>query len=444
MNITDELVDHLCAMSRYPLPSSSVTQAKKCLLDYIGVTCAGGFFLNKRLAPFLEACPEGKASVLGSERTTDAASAALVNAFCAHVLEMDDGHRYGMIHLSAPIISAVLAVSQSVNVPLDRLLKGIVVGYEAAIRLAASIQPSHKLRGYHTAGTCGTIGAAAGAAVALDLGPSGFKAAISAAATSASGLLEIQEDGSDLKPYNVAHAAVSGCYAAMFAGLGFRSPDDILGGSRGFTKVLADGADGEVLLGQRMIPEIEGVYMKPFAACRHAHSAVEAMLKLRDKARLQPSDIQKVIVETYDLAVRGHDHRTIQGMQSAKLSIPYSVAAAYITGKCGIGTFFENYLTNEDVLALMNKVYVTENPDFTRMSPGKRIAEVKLIDCNGQIHSERVDYARGDPENPMSDQEIEAKFLEMMRYAHKEERAPALIRAVKTMERFDGDFYSLL
>lgn len=116
----------------------------------------------------------------------------------------------------------------------EDFLRGIILGYEIAIQLASSMQPSHRNKGFHTTATCGTIGAAVGIASALKYNKTQLKSTISAAATSASGILEIQEDGSELKPYNPAIAAVNGFLAARIGRVGFLGPDDILGESAAF------------------------------------------------------------------------------------------------------------------------------------------------------------------------------------------------------------------
>ena len=444
MNLTDSFTNYLCDLSSRLLPESAVTQAKKCLLDYIGVTYAGQAYISERFASYIATRPDGNATILGAGRMTDGLFAAFINAFSAHVLELDDGHRFGMIHLAAPVISAVLAAAQSLRFSGNQLIKGIVVGYEAAIRLASSIQPAHKTRGFHTAGTCGTVGASAGIAAAMGLDKERFKSVISVAVTSAAGLLEIQEDGSELKPYNVANAAMCGYQAALVGSLGFVSPDDILDGSRGFSKVLADGMNKEILLRDSPTLEIERVYLKPYAACRHAHSAIEAAIMLRKKVGIQPANIQRITVETYGLAVRGHDHVKIQGVQSAKLSIPYSVAAAYTLGKCGIEVFSAEAIKNEDFLLLTKKVSVHENRDYSKASPERRIAEVVLVDKDNKEYRSRIDHAKGDPENPMTEEEIETKFREMLLASHVTDTAYDIIDAIRTIEGSAERFYSLL
>lgn len=431
-NITDKYVEYLLDKIEGDIPQRVYKQAKICLLDYIGVTFAGASRISEEINNYIKyMATSGNAALIGMDKRCGMLEAAFVNGFNAHVMELDDGHQFGMMHLAAPVISAVLAVADAQNVSFERLLKSIIVGYEAAARLAVSIQPEHKKRGYHTAGTCGTIGAAVGAAYVMGLDKEGIKAAISAAGTSAAGILEIQEDGSLLKPYNTGNAAVSGANAALFALTGFCGPDDILGGERGFSNIFANGSDIDKLVGAEDYFEIERVYLKPYAACRHCHSAIEAAVILKTENNIDITEIEEIIIETYKLAVKGHDHTKIKGASSAKLSIPYSVAVAYILKECGPDAFDNDKLIDEDILTLTNKIKVIENDEFSSLSPAMRIAKVTIKDKKGFSYSKRVDYAKGDPKNPMTMSETEAKFNNLMMLANKENVAKKIVALLK-------------
>lgn len=429
ISLTDSFVAYLLEKSSGRLPGEVVNQAKECLVDYIGVTSAGNIALRNQMLGYLENAQKGSVRIIGCDKTADAMSSTFVNAFGTHVLELDDGHRFGMIHLAAPVISAVLTVSQMRNVSWENMVRGIVMGYEAAARSAMAMQPEHKKRGFHTSGTCGTIGAAIGVAITYRYNAVQLKSTIAAACTGAAGLLEIQENGSELKPYNVAHAAISGLNAAYIGRTGLVGPDDILAGNRGFTKTLAKEPNVDELLKKTDYFEIQRIYRKPYAACRHCHSAIEAALTIR-KAGIKPEDIKLIVVDTYRLAVNGHDHVDIRGTASAKLSIPYSVASAYILGSCGLEAFDENHVVDKRILELTAKVAVHENPEFTKLCSLKRIAEVHVYDNKDRKISKRIDFAKGDPENPMTREEIREKFFDLMEAAQRGENAKKILEAL--------------
>ena len=412
-DVSDIFVSNLSGIAKASLPEEVVLQARLCIADYIACACAGSSFIRPRIDSFLEASSlqSGSSAVLGTAFRTSLHNAALLNAMSAHSTELDDGHRLGMLHLGAGILSALLPVAELEGLPFDRVISGTVAGYEAAVRLAISMQPSHKMRGYHTSGTCGTVGGAVAIAVAMDFPERMLKSAISAAVAGAGGLLELQENSSQMKPYNLAHAAVAAISAAYTAKAGFIGPDDPIGGRRGILAVMSENADTSALT--YFNPgdySIMGIYRKPYAACRHCHPAIEASLKIKDDHHLQPSDIEEVNVKTYKLAVGGHDHKEIKGIASAKLSIPFSVALAMVKGSAGMGDFNEKNICDPEILDLTSKVSITQDDTLTSWSPRKRAAIVSISTKSGETYSCEIDYPKGEPENPMTYEEIVSKF----------------------------------
>ena len=410
-NLTEAFVEYLFDRAEEISPEL-LEKARACREDTLACTEAGAAKNRSRWEPLLRSLPAGSVRLVGYPETVDGKTAALINGCNAHALELDDGQRFAMIHLGASIISALQAAADEAKIEEKKLLRGIVLGYEAACRVAIAMQPSHKNRGYHTAGTCGTIGAAAGVAFALEMNRVQLKRVLSCAAGSAAGMLEMQEQRSELKPYNLGRAAMDGLAAAWMGFTDFETPEDILGGERGFFRTFSDSFEPDKLTEKTDYYEIQRIYVKPYAACRHSHSAVEAAIRLHEE--LDVNQIDRVLVQTYRLAVKGHDHREIQGVASAKLSTPYAVAAGLLYGRADL-TVFEPL--DERVMALAQKVAVAESAELTRESPQKRIAAVTVILKDGTEKSLQIDYAKGDPENPMTAVEREEKQRMLKAYA---------------------------
>ena len=408
MNITDIFVDYLYGLSVSELRAEAVDQARLCLLDYKGVTAAGAKILQEQGNAFLERVLKqgGNVSVFGFQEKTTLHNAAFLNAMSAHMAELDDGHRAGQIHLGASIISALLPVSDVEGLSKDAVLKGIIVGYEAAVRLAMAVNPAHKLKGFHTSGTCGTIGVAVAIAAALRFTREQMKVAVSAATASASGLLEMQENESELKPFNLAHAAVAGITAAYCALAGFKGPDDAIGGKRGFLSVMTENPKIQYLSEfNEPYLQIERIYRKLYAACRHAHSAIEAAISMRNEYSIDPASISSILIETYGMAIKGHDHKDIKGVQSAKMSIPFSVALALKTGGAGLGDYNESNLSDEEIHRLMGLIQIVEDPEISSWIPEKRAARVTIVSADNSF-STCVEYPKGEPENPIIESDI--------------------------------------
>lgn len=423
MTTSDIFINLIYSITCQPIPSQVREQAALCILDYKGCAIAGSKMLEEKGQSFLSDVLKqgGAVSVLGMDGVkTTLHNAVFLNAMSAHATELDDGHRKGMIHLGASILSALLPVAEVEGLSDDDIVLGTIVGYEAAIRLAMTMQPSHKVRGYHTSGTCGTIGSAMAIAAAMHFDKPQMKSALAAACASAAGLLEMQEDGSELKPYNLAHAAVAGITAAYCGKAGFLGPNDPLCGKRGMIAVMAENPNLECLTILHDYYEIERIYRKPYAACRHCHPAIEAALMIKKEIQntgLGIQDIESIYIQTYQLAVDGHDHKNVQGIASAKLSMPFCVALALVKGSAGILDFSELNITDADIAMLMQKITVESVEDLTVCSPEKRAARVRVIAANSRTYSYQVDYPKGEPENPMSRADIEQKYEMLRRFS---------------------------
>lgn len=400
MNLTDSFIDGLIEKSE-AIPFQVSELARKCLMDYLGVTIGGLKYL-KEVHP---------------ELISNSPSPSFLNGFAAHVLELDDGHRHGMIHLGAAIFSAVLSIAERENLSSYSVLHGIVMGYETAVRCACALQPGHKVRGYHVSGTCGTIGSAMGIAFACGYNKEQFKSTLACAISSAAGVLEIQEQASEMKPYNLGRAAFDGVLAAQIGKLSFPGPDDILGGKRGFLAVLTDTPHLEYLTDfSEDDYAIEGIYQKVHAACRHCHPAIDATLEMQKEMKLQPEEIERIEVHTYKLAVGSHDHTDIRGISSAKLSTPYAVALAIVKGSAGYADYNEDNLNEYWIKNVTNKVRIVEDDDLTQQSPAVRGARVTIFMKDGREFEAPCMYPKGEPENPLTREELEEKFRGLAMY----------------------------
>lgn len=403
-NYTELFIRGVIDLSKGISIASVRSTAQSVLFDYLGVRLAGVQVFGDQCKTL---CAE-----LGESIQTN----ALMGGIYAHVIELDDGHRIGMVHPGAPVISALLAVANKCPVSWEDFLRGIVMGYEVAIRLACAVQPSHKLKSYHATGTCGTVGAAMGIAAMLGFDFEQTKSAFSAATTSAAGILEMIDGDTQMKPYNAGRAAMDGVTAAFIGKARFKCPDDALGGKRGFLKVMTDEPKLQYVTNfTQKSYMIESIYRKPYAACRHCHPSIEAALKLRSLKGFSVSDILQIEVTTYKLAVEGHDHTRIEGSNSAKMSIPYSLAVALCSGKAGMDEFTEERIKNPFVLSVTEKVRVSDDKELSALCPQKRVAIVSVKTKLGEF-VERVDYPKGEPENPLSQEELEEKFRGLAMY----------------------------
>lgn len=414
--MVEDFLEVLESVESNPLPNKAVDAAKRALLDYLGATLAGEALIREKTGALAHALGAfgGGVRVIGSSRGSDLSTAIFLNGLHSHYAEIDDGVTAGIIHPGTVIFSALLPWAETRNLSGEAFVRGTVMGYEASVRLAEAIQPSHKELGHHATATCGGIGATFGICSMLGLSSEVKKNAISSALVRAGGSLKVLEDKSELKPGNSGHAALTAHTAAALAIAGFSGPVDALIGQNGFLEMMSNTFDASRLFGRfDGNYRIEETYFKPYAACRFCHPAIESAIEIRTRVDLDPAQISSVTVSTYELAITGHEHTEITGISSAKMSIPISVAIALLTGKAGIQEYSHSLLEKPEVISLARKVNVQSRESFTQQFPARSPAEVLIRMKDGSEVKQLVEIPKGQKNVPLSNEELSTKFLEL-------------------------------
>lgn len=418
MNKSIEFLKNIDEVKQKKIPEKVIARAKRSLLDYLAVTCAGTEFQKEKLKKYyIFAEPEeGMFKVIGTKKKVVLKEAVFLNGLNSHALDFDDGTNSGIIHLGSPIFSLLIPLAQQHKISVNDMLKAAVIGYEASYTMAVSIQPGHKAMGYHATGTCGVLGATIAASYMLNFSEEDRFQAFAAACVSATGMLKVLDNGSELKPYNVAKTALLALTSLQLAKSGFRGDADPLGG-RGFLKMMTGNKDVElkpVLLNGTYA--IMKSYTKPYASCRYTHPAVEAAIHLKNRYDLKAEDVERIDIRTYSLAVFGHEHTEISGSYSAKMSIPYATAVGLIYGKAGLQEFSEETVRNAEILSLTRKIHVMSDDELSKVFPDIQAAIVN-VKTKDKVFSDRVDFPKGEPENPLTDEEFRARYNNLMEYS---------------------------
>ena len=434
MNKTVNFLAEIDSLKKKEIPEPVLARVKQSLLDYIAVTTAGAAFQEEKLRDYTAfAEPEqGAFAVIGTGKRLALKEAVFLNGLNAHALDFDDGTNSGIIHLGSPVFSVLLSLAERYDTDLDRLLRAAVIGYETSYTIAVSIQPGHKGLGYHATGTCGVLGAVIAASYMLDFTDEERFQAFAAACVASSGMLLVLDDGSELKPYNVAKSSLLALTALQLAKAGFKGHPDPLGAARGFLKMMGGSADIELkpVLYKGTYAVMKS-YTKPYASCRYTHPSVEAAIHLRDRCGIRKEDVESIDIRTYSLAVSNHDHTEIPGTYSAKMSIPYATAAGLIFGRAGLQEFTEESVKDEGTLSLTRKIRVSADEELSRVFPDIQAAVVDIRTTDGRILSDRVDFPKGEPENPLTAEEFRDRYLALMEYGGRNaEKADKIYRAV--------------
>ncbi len=447
MNKSKDFISFLIKMNNGLSIDEVRDDIKDCIIDYLACTYAGSKIIGEKIEKLISfTVSPGNSPLIGLNKKTSPSSAALINAMMAHSTELDDGHRFAMLHIEASIVSALIsAVSSGLVKGSTAFLKGIVIGYEVTCRLAQAMQPGHKIKGFHGTGTCATCGAALAIGFAAGYTEEELNNTLSAAVASASGLLEMIDSPSQLKPFTVGNSAKNGYIAACIGKAGFVGPNDPLFGKRGFFNAFADEVNLDELFIKEKSYKIQQRYTKPYASCRHCHPATEAVLNIIEQNSFELGLIERIDVETYKLAIFGHDSKTVDSVSAAKMSMPFSIATALVNGEAGFNAYSEDAINNEAVKNIANKVYINESDDFNSAFPKKRGATVRIKTNDSQVFVYKVEYPLGEPENPMNREAIVKKFYQLGNYADKNnEQLNSVLNLTLNIEDYLNNWIELI
>jgi 2-methylcitrate dehydratase PrpD len=438
--LSHQLADFIGQLKYDVLPVTTVHMAKLAFLDWLGSAAAGGLQApaQKVQAVVKQQGGSPQATLLATGEKISCLNAALANGVASHIMELDDVHRAAIIHAGAAVIPAALAVAEMVRASGRQLLEAIVVGYEVAIRVGEAVIPSHYYF-WHTTGTCGTFGAAAATGKLWGLNREQLVWALGNAGTQAAGLWEFLTDGAMSKHLHPGKAAQNGLLAALLAREGFTGALRILEGKRGFCRATAPQFDlSKITAGLGKPPyKVEENSFKIHASCRHTHPAVDVTLELAACHGIKSADIATITVRTYRTAldITGSYHPAT--VYAAKFSLPFCVALALQTGRCGLEDFTSEKLSDPVILDLMSRVNLVVDEGLDTLHPARWPAVVEIKTHGGQVYQGRTDFPRGDPENPVSEGELVTKFRSLAAPAWGESRVRELTSAVLELEKVE-------
>jgi 2-methylcitrate dehydratase PrpD len=439
-SLTGKLAAFIVRLQYKALPDEVVSKAKLCLMDTLGTALAGSSTPEARIAKGLavKLNPKKDATLITGKGKVGVLEAAMANGIMAHALELDDGNRYAQGHPGVPVIPAVLALGEKEGLKGKDLIPAIVAGYEVFGRVGAAGNPSHFNRGFHTTGTCGTFAAAAAAGRLLKLNETKMVSALGIAGSQAAGLFAFMADGAMTKVLHAGKAAQNGILSAFLARDGFTGPATVLEDKRGFYKAFADSFDPSWItrgLGERY--EIMNTYVKYHAACRHTHSGIDAVLDIRRQQPLDLDAVEKVDIYTYSIAAKLVNGKEVPTPLAAKMSMPFSAAAALVQGRAGLAEFKPRALQDPAVLKLMQKTEIHSDEELDRMVPDHRGARAEVLLRDGRKLTSTVIDSIGEPENPGTAEAVYEKFRLLAGTVLKADKVEKLIEIISKLEKLD-------
>src|SRR5207302_4381276 len=424
-SLTDYVAGFVVGTRANDIPADVMHLGKRSVIDALGLALAGAASqtgaITRRYLAALGIGSSSGSTVIGSDLRLPARFAAFANGVSIHADDYDDTQLaiakdrvYGLLtHPTAPALPPVLALAERDRRSGRDLLTAYQVGVEVECKIAEAIFPRHYQHGFHSTATCGAIGAAAAAAKLLSLDRDATRRALSLGATQAGGLRE--HFGTMTKPFHAERAAESGVVAAELAALGFTASPNGLEGERGFFRAAGGGYSVEMIDGKLGNPwtfAFPGISIKPHPSGSLTHPGMAVMLDLIQRYDLRPERVKRVSVGTNHNMPNALIHHRPRTELQAKFSMEFCMAILLIERKAGLEQFTDEVVNRPDVQALVQKVDFGVHPDaeaagFDKMTT---IIEVELDD--GTVVKGSADFGKGSPANPMSDDELEKKFVE--------------------------------
>ena len=306
---------------------------------------------------------------------------------------------YGLLtHPTAPALPPVLALAERDRRSGADLMLAYQIGVEVECKVAEAILPRHYQHGFHSTATCGSIGAAAGAAKLLGLDRQTTRRALSIGATQAGGLRE--NFGTMTKPFHAGRAAENGVVAAEIAALGFTASDNGLEADRGFFRAAGGGYSAEMINGKLGDPwtfAFPGVSIKPHPSGSLTHPGMAVMMELILRHDLKPERVKRVSVGTNHNMPNALIHHQPKNELQAKFSMEFCMAILLLERKGGLEQFTDDVVNRPDVQAMIKKVNFGVHPEaeaagFDKMTT---IIEVELDD--GTVVKGQADFGKGSP-----------------------------------------------
>lgn len=415
-----ELAAFVEGLSFEEVPEAAVRTAERAIVDTVGVTLAGAEEgagdVAGRVAATLGA--GGPASLFGDRGTASVTDAAFANATAGHALDYDDV-AWGVWHPSVPIVAPALALAEREGLSGRDVIAAYVAGYETQVYLAEALLPAHYERGWHATATFGAFGATATAASLLGVDAAQARHAFNVAASTPAGLK--RNFGTMTKPMHAGQAARSGTTAALLAEQGFTAAAGSVDGEGGFCDLYGGGQAPSLgarhRLGERWALLEDGVQIKKYPCCYFTHPAIAAVRAIVEAESLAPEAIASItVVGSQGAADALHYDDPTTGLE-AKFSMEYTVACGAVRDRVGLAAFDDGAVDDPAVQALRERVSFEIDAD-SEYDPYETTVRVRTGD--GRTFERVQEEPPGTPQNPLSDEELEAKFLGCARRAGTE------------------------
>ena len=446
--LTRQVADFIVKTSYADLPAGVVELGKKSILDGLGLALSGSVAETGEISRkyvLLLGLPRTGATVIGSNLKAPPRFAALLNATAMHADDYDDTQLavakdrvYGLLtHPTAPALPAALAIAETDRRSGRDLMLAYHLGVEVECKIAEAIAPRHYDEGFHSTGTCGVFASAAAAARLRGFNVEQTRRALAIAASQSAGLRE--NFGTMTKPLHAGRASESGVVAADLVALGWTATDRILESPRGFFRAAGGGYDPKAIvdrLGNPWTFRSPGISIKPHPCGSLTHPGMTEMLRLIRTHDLRAEQVERVNVGTNRNMPNALIHHQPKNSLQAKFSMEFCMAALLLYGKAGLGEFTDEVVNRPEVRSMMERVHFGVHPEAEAAGYNRMTTIIEIRLKNGRAISGRADFGKGSPQNPMSYDEVAAKFLDCAAFAKwPAAKAKGIVEMVRGLEK---------
>lgn len=436
---TSDVAHFITAKEFKDIPQAVVQTIKEAFIDTIGVAFAGrdeecveilyDYVKQEGGAP--HAMIWGKSGLL-----TSATLAALTNGTMAHALDYDDlNAKATHAHPSASLVPAIIAVAEEVNASGQDMITAYYKGFEVMAYVGREITYDHYKMGWHGTATIGVLGCVAASASLYNLTEAQTRHAIGIAVSHISGTR--QNFGTMTKPFHAGKAAQSGITAAKLAARGFTASEETLESKMGFYQLYSPNKKPiSTRIGERVELSDTKLTLKKYPCCYGSHRAIDAMQLLIEQHQLKPEHIQAIQVTGPLNAFTPLIHTFPQTGLEAKFSLEFPLSKLLVDGEISIASFEDDVVQQPIIQQLMTKFTRFEDPDIQIEMSGidEGYVAVTVTLSNGEIIEQKVYDPKGSLANPLSTDEIVAKFLSCVQHVFPETEAQQFVDKLLQLE----------
>jgi len=433
----ERLADFAACFNYKDISDEVAQQAKLVLLDTLGVILAASlerYSAARIVTEFVRAlggAPES--TIIGRDFKTSCVNAALANGTLGYYADMEPFHRGSIVHAAAVVVPSSLAVGEREGADGKQLLAAIVLGIDVACRVSYALDPRALYqRGFHPSAVAGCFGATAAAGNLLGLDGPQIQNAFGLAGTQASGLLAWVSDYTEnSRPFNMGIAARNGVTSALLARMGFGGAPDIFEGKYDlFTAFSGERHLNELTdgLGKRF--SIMEMAFKLYSCVGWLPPGLDGLLSIVDEQKLAFEQVAQITLRIAESGVPIIDNNELKS-HCAQYILPIGLLNRRVT----IDDILQDRRTDPRIQALSEHVYVVGDAELEKTFPDLRRTIVEVVTNDGKRFVRQVDYPKGYPENPLTQAEVEGKFLDMATSALSLRQAEKIVALVKTIER---------